>query len=175
MPSRDNVITKVKADTKVFEVVVKSGVPMTEAVLNAVWRWYIDVELYLPLPEMPMADQERLTLAQEILSEMEDILTVVENKFDTFTEEEMENLANLPESQALNNLWRELAGVYAYLINEGVPTLSEEEQAAAHEHAVEMLHDSSGMDESEIRDRIRHDPTMRLMLRRSGLDPDKIK
>lgn len=175
MPSKDNVITRVKADTKVFEVVVQAGVPMTEAVLNAVWRWYIDVELYLPLPEMPMEEKERLSLAQDILSEMEGLLTVVENKFDTFTDEEKENLADLPESQALNNLWRELAGVYAYLINEGVPALSEEEQATAHEHAVEMLHDSSGMDEAEIRDRIRHDPTMRLMLRRSGLDPDKIQ
>lgn len=171
----ENLISEVRSDLAVLRTVVESDTPVTETILNGLWRWFIDVELMLPLPVMDLTDAERKRYATEILTEMDALFAHLEERFPSMTEEEQESLHTTDEALATNALWRELAGVFAALINRGVAVLSEEEAAEAHEHAVEMLCATSGMEEDEIRDRIRHDPTMRLMLRRSGIDPDRIR
>lgn len=171
----DNLISEVLGDVRALRAIAQASVPITEPALQGVWRWFIDVELLLPLPVMPLGDAERETYATDILNEMDAIFTRMEAQYDLLTEEQRSNLNTSPDSIAVNALWRELAGVYAPIINRSVTVLSDEERETAHEHALEMLCTTSGMDEDEMRDRIRHDPTLRLMLRRSGLDPDKVR
>ncbi len=171
----ENLISEMRADLHVFRAVVEANVAPTDIVLNGVWRWYLDVELHLPLPVMDMNPDERRRYAVDIINEMDAAFAAVEPQFDTMTHEDIHNLFRGEFADQVNGLWRELAGAYAYLINQSVVILDEEDKRNAEEHAVELISQSSGLDEDEIRDRIRHDSQMRLMLRRSGLDPDRIK
>lgn len=172
----DNLISEIRADIHVFRAVVEANVPPTDIVLNGIWRWYLDVELYLPLPVMELTEGERRRYAVDILNEMDTIFaTEMEPVYMSLDVDGKNDLFRSSAADRVNALWKELAGVYAYLVNQGVVVLDEETRAEAEAHAVELLCASSGMDEDEIRDRIRHDSQMRLMLRRSGLDPDRIK
>jgi len=168
-------MTEVKKDLTVLEILIKNNIEPTSSVMNAIWRWFIDIELILPLPVMEFSDKERTKYASEIVADLQKNFSILEQQYEKFTEEEKRELSHSEEAEIVNSLWRELAGVYASIINEEVAVLDEEEQEVAHANAVEMLSYSSGMDEDEIRDRIKHDPTMRLMLRKSGLDPDRIR
>jgi hypothetical protein len=171
----DNLITEIRNDVQVLQAVIKADVPPTDIVINGVWRWFLDVELYLPLPVMELTTAEQKTFATTILEEMDTHFAKLETRWDHLTNEEKHHLNQTDDSTIVNNLWRELAGVYAALINKSVTILDPEDKEAAEATAVEMLMHASGMDEEEIRHRVRHDPTMRLMLRRSGIDPDHIR
>jgi hypothetical protein len=168
-------MTVIKKDLTVLETLVKNNVEPTDSVINAIWRWFIDVELILPLPIMEFSEEERTKYALEIIEDLQKHFSILETKFSVMNDEEQKELSRSEDAQIVNSLWRELAGMYATVINGEVAVLDEDEQEAAHAHAVEMLSHSSGMDEEEIRDRIKYDPTMRLMLRKSGLDPDRIR
>lgn len=172
----ENIISEIRADIHVFRAVVEANVPPTDIVLNGVWRWYLDVELYLPLPVMDLTDGERRRYAVDILNEMDSIFAnEMQPTYDSLDTDGKNAMFRSASADRVNSLWKELAGTYAYLVNRSVVVLDDETRADAEAHAVELLSASSGMDEDEIRDRIRHDSQMRLMLRRSGLDPDRIK
>lgn len=171
----ENLITDIRNDVQVLQAVIAAGITPTDIVINGVWRWFLDIELLLPLPVMELTDDERRMFASEIVSEMDAHFAKLETRWDLLSEEEKHTLNKSEESETVNALWRELAGVYANIINKGVTVLDPEDKQAAEATAIDMLVHASGMDEEEIRHRVRHDPTMRLMLRRSGIDPDRIQ
>jgi hypothetical protein len=167
-------ISQIRTDLKAFRAVAESGVEVPDWALNAIWRWFFDQELRLPLPVMPLSSEERRDLSLEILDEMDSRFVALEKAADTMSPEEQSDLNTSEDGMKANALWRELAGCYAHVINQSVVVLSEEEAEMAYSHIIPTLMATVGISEEELYDRIRNDGSTRMMLRRSGIDPDKL-
>lgn len=167
-------ISEIRTDLQAFRAIVESGVEVPGWALNAIWRWFFDQELRLPLPVMPLSSDERLALALDIITEMNARFDALDKAASEMTPEDQQNLNETEDGMKANALWRELAGCYAHLINESVVVLSEEEAEMAYSHIIPTLMATAGISEEELYDRIRNDGSTRMMLRRSGIDPDKL-
>lgn len=163
-------IAAAHADIRVMKAVVDADVEMTPAVVNAVWKWFQDVELMVPLPVMDMSDKMRLSLVKDILAEMDEAFTRLDQRSQDNGPAEMQAY---PEVALVDSLWRELAGCYADIVNAQITVLTPEEQEQAYEGALRYLQMTSDLDETEVLRQIKTDPALRMMLRRNGLDPDR--
>jgi hypothetical protein len=165
-------IPDIRRDVKAVRAIVESGAEMPEWAINALWRWFFDQELRVPLPVMTMSEQERASLAIEILSEMDERFASLEAVAEAASDGD--DLNTTEDGQKVNALWRELAGCYASVVNESVVVLTEEEAQEAYAQILPVLSASSGLPEEELLERIRTDGSTRMMLRRSGIDPDRL-
>lgn len=167
-------ISEVRSDIQAFKAIVQSGAAVPDWAVNAIWRWFFDQELRVPLPIMPMSENERRDLASAILDEMETHFVALEKISNEGGEDEGQDLNSTEDGQRVNQLWRELAGCYAHLLNRSVTVLSEEEAEIAYVSIIPALIATSGASEEEIVERIRYDGSTRMFLRRSGIDPDRL-
>lgn len=167
-------IPEIRSDIRALRAIVNAGVDVPDWAINAIWRWFFDQELKVPLPIMPLSEAERRDLAEEILSEMDERFVALEKQAESMTSEDAADLNQTDDGQKVNDLWRELAGCYAHAINSSVTVLTDEEEEIAYSNIISVLIASSGISEEELYQRIKHDGSTRMMLRRSGIDPDRL-
>lgn len=174
MASTPNTITPILNDVRVMRAVVDAGVPVNDMVLRGVWRSFFDVELNLPLPVMPLSKAERNNLAKDIIHEMETLFTELEELAEGLEEEAQFALGSTDEAKRINSLWRELAGVYAEQVNEQVPVIPPQLKEIITARLIADMADKFGVDEDDIRAKIRTESTLRMMLRMQGINPDEL-
>lgn len=177
-----NPFSGVVDDLTVLRIVLADDGPVTDVVINGIFRWFVDVELELPLPVMQLGDKQRKALAHTIVEEMienfaEATRLINEFGLDKFNEE-VETLSEVAPDQVknLDNLWRELAGCYSQLLNKSVPKLemSQQEEDELYSGFISKMAGDLDISEDEARDVVRNDSAFRLMLRRQGINPDRI-
>ena len=164
-----NSVSEARADIRVLKALIATDTPVTWPVLNAVWRWFLDVEIVLPIPVMDLSDGEKKALATDVINDLDESFGRLEAQVDADPETPMEGNV---EVQHVNALWRELAGIYAPMVNDSVQEVPEEIRPLIMAQAVTMLAQSSGLDMEDAIEHVRTDPVVRMMLRRSGIDPD---
>jgi len=164
-----NPVSKARDDLRVLKVLVENDGPITSTTLSAVWRWFLDVEIPLPIPAMPLSDEERLMFARSITEEMDEVFAELEQHADAGLD-----VTEGEPVERINALWRELAGCYADTLNSSVPQLPDERKREMEANAVRLVAMSTGLDEDEAAEHIRTDPVTRTMLRRSGIEPDNV-
>lgn len=169
--SHTNPVTLARQDLQVLKILVDNDGPITTPTLAAVWKWFLDVEIPLPIPVLPLSENERRTFARSITSEMDEVFAQLEQEADhsggiTTT--------SGPQVDRINTLWRELAGCFAETLNATVPQLPEEQKREMEANAVRLVAMSTGMDEEDAAEHIKSDPVTRTMLRRSGIEPDNV-
>jgi hypothetical protein len=172
--SAPNSITPIRADLAVLGAVLDADVEVTDQVINGVWRWFQDIEIAVPLPVMDLTSDERRTLATTILIEMDDLFAGLEDLCEGKSAKSQAAVAKTPEADRVNNLWKELAGCYAELVNDEIPELPESLRASIIESMLEDLADRFGITEDAVRTRVRTDSSLRMMLRMNGLNPDDL-
>jgi hypothetical protein len=173
MSEPKNVVTEIRTDLAAVRAVLASDAAMTAPVLHGLWRWFKDVELMVPLPVMGLAADERRSLAIDIAAEMDAKFVELEKVSAALSVEEQSELGHSLEAEPTNNLWRELAGCYAELINLAVAVLPDEARQEIQRHMFDSLSRKSG-DPDLIRFQLRTDSVLRMSLRMSGLDPDQM-
>lgn len=166
----ENPIVATREDVAVFRAVLDAGVTVTDSVFKGVWQWFPDVELMVPLQAMALGDQERAALASQILGEMDEVFSVLENLWDHDGSED--DLAR--GSKQVDALFRELASCYSDFVNAEVHVLPDEVRVVVEESMIERLMSQMDTDEDTVRYRLKNDAALRMMLRMSGLDPDKV-
>lgn len=162
-------ISEARSDIHAFRALVTTDTPMTLPVLNAVWRWFLDVEIPLPIAAMPFNDtgDEHKNLTLDVLNELDKHFITLE------ADAELNgDITDTDTVAKVNSLWRELAGLYADMINDSVPEMPEEMRMLFEENALQMIADSNGIDTDDAAREIRDNPVARMMLRRTGIDPD---
>ena len=169
-----NFVTPIREDIAVLKAVLECGAPVTDMVLRGVWRWFQDVELRVPLPVMTFGEEERAALALTIASEMDTVFARIEQACEGMSPEDQMQFTQGPDADAVNALWRELAGCFATLVNRDVAEIPEEHLQEAHERAFENLCEQTGWSEEMLRENLRENSHFRMMLRMAGLDPDRI-
>lgn len=172
--SGPNFVTPIRQDVAVLQAVLEVGVPVTDMVIRGVWRWFQDVELRVPLPVMALGEEERSTLALSITREMDEVFARIEKVGEGLPPEQQHTLTEGPDAEAVNSLWRELAGCFADLVNRDVVEIPDEYREQAHEQAFESLCAQTGWSEDSLREHLRGDSQFRMMLRMAGFDPDRI-
>lgn len=178
MADIENTLTKTKKDLAVFNVVVKAGLTPTEAVIEGLWHWFPNVEVALPLPVMVLKEADRVRIASGVLDEMFEVATRMESDLNNIHRDEesySDYFKNSPDVPLIDNLWKELVGVYASLFNSYVRRLSQEEQALASEAFLEFMENNLEIDRNEAITEIQTNPSLRMQLRMIGVDPDIIK
>jgi hypothetical protein len=175
MSDSNNTIAEIRNDVAALAAVQTAGLNVSDAVFSGVWRWFRDVELVVPLPVLVTDDEERASLALEITGEMDQVMARLEPLWAVAeTDDERDTLASSADGVALDNLFRELAGVFANLVNEEVPVLPAMLKESLQENLLESLSDRFDLDEDEVRSRLKNDSRLRMIVRMSGLDPDAI-
>jgi len=169
-----NFVTPIRQDIAVMRAVMTQGAPVTDMVIRGVWRWFQDVELRVPLASMTFGEEERAALSLTIVEEMDEVFARIEEACEGLPPEEQAEFTEGPDAEAVNSLWRELAGCYADLINREVSEIPEEHRDAAHAQAFESLCEQTGWSEDILRQNLRENSHFRMMLRMAGLDPDRI-
>jgi len=153
-------------DLRVLRLVTASDeLPITRSVAASVWGWFGDVEFSLPIPEMPIGDSERTRLVLEICDDMIDTARHVAALRPTLEA----SPETAPLHQRLDVLWRELAGALAPVLNATLPEPTAEEE---YPRAITQL--AAGFTQEEWQNHLK-DPSVRMSLRRLGLDPDKLQ
>lgn len=168
----ENTTTIIRRDIQAFKAVVDANVSVTDAIVNSLWRWFGDVEIPVPLPVMPLSDEERIQITKDILGEMDESFARLE-KIESHGAKS-DDLRRHEDGQQVDRLWRELAGVYAELVNEEVPSLPEEIKQQIQERIVSDLSEQFGVSEDEVLQQIRTDSSLRMRLRMAGISPDQI-
>lgn len=174
MASPENSITPILRDIRVMRAVVDAGVPVSDMVIRGVWRSFFDIELNLPLPVMALTGPERQRLAREIIHEMEALFTELEELAEGLDDEAQFALSGIEEAKRINSLWRELAGVYADQVNDQVPVIPPALKEMITARIVADMADKFGVDEDDLRAKIRTESTLRMMLRMQGINPDEL-
>jgi hypothetical protein len=170
-----HMIMHTREDLAIFRVVVDAGLSPTSPVLRALWRWFGNIDLPIPLTVVPLESKERATLSKSILSEMDELLIVLGNKSKGMRSEDVyERITTSKEASLVDNLWRDLACVYAWEINQMIPRLSEEDKIARTDIILENLSQELGINRSEVIEQIKQTPSLRLSFRVEGLNPDEI-
>lgn len=157
------------ADLKVLKACIDTGTTPTFPVLNAVWRWFLDVEFALPIPVLDMPEASRETITRDVVAEMGDIFADFDAKASSNPDFDPNSD---PTVHTLNALWRELAGLYAPLLNDSVETIPDEVLQAIYPHAIAQMAHMNDLNIEDAVNRVQNDPVLRMMMRRSGLDPD---
>lgn len=173
--STENIITPIRKDIAVLKACLENDVEVTDKVLSGVWRWFGDVEIAVPLPVMDIPAVERRALASIIVNEMDETFAILEERCEGKDEEFQSAQTKSREATIVNNLWKELAGCYAALINDEVPVLPSFIREALQDSMISDLVRRFDQDENEIRRRLKTDSALRMMLRMSGLNPDDIR
>jgi hypothetical protein len=169
-------------DFTVTRTLLLNQVKITPHVLEGMARWFKDVELELPLPVMMAEGQERDTLAMQIVDDILATLDRIEVSVTEYGVEKYDAEIDHPKDvcpelvEALDRLWRELAGCYAEQLNARIPSLGmspEEENQMYAQFISQMSHDLD-ITEDEAREVVRTNSSFRLMLRYQGINPDRI-
>lgn len=173
-----NSMTKTKKDLAVFHAVVKAGIEPTTSVVVGLWHWFSNVDIAIPLPIMPLEEDERQSIALNVLEEMQvvaDRLEVAIEKLLSDPEDRHEYFANSPDVATFDSLWRELASLYAHIINPQVRVMTEEEQEMVSESFIESAMNDFHIPRDEVIEQIKLDPSLKMRLRLLGVNPDRIK
>lgn len=162
-------------DLRVAKAVLSSNeTEMTLGVMHSIWRWFQDVDLALPLPVMPLEDKERRAIAKEVVDEMLVLIPqIAAIKSSSFSYDEWRERSKNEITQ-LDALWKEFAGCYSDLLNSEIPEIPAQAKEEAQQSFVAGFSEAFHLSEDEVRNLIKTDPSMRLMLRRAGLNPDEI-
>lgn len=170
-----DMLQKTKDDVGTFRQIVKADIRINEHLLAMVAKWFNDVEIRLPIAEMPMDEEERATLTIQVADEM---LKALDEAITALAGEADEDIVIAKAAEDLDPLWRELAGLQARVLNEIYQRNATPESKAqvfeAIEHMVEQLTQMTGEDEATIRERMRNDAGVRRLLKRMGIEPDSI-
>lgn len=170
-----NTLRKSRGDFSTFNKIVEAGIEVNETIIGTIARWYQNVEIRYPIAEMQLEDAERQTLATAASSEMTEAMDMAIS--------ELEKGADAEEvldkySPKLDALWREIAGIFAGLLNEAylenTNGIDADEARAYIQEMVQMMAKMSGDDEDAVRARMRKDAQIRTKLRQMGIDPDTI-
>lgn len=171
MSNPENMISKIRKDLAVLRLVIENDLPVTDSTIKGLWQWFPDVELVLPLPIMPLTDEQRKEVSINILNDMDEAFAHIEKNFSELVEADEKGIETKEET-LVNNLWRELAGCYAETINAEVPQLPEEIKETLGRGMYETLVNGFGGDEDMLSYKLQNDSTLRMMIRMAGLDPD---
>jgi len=170
-----DMMRKSQNDFSTFKHIVQANVAVNETLLNTVGNWFENVEIKYPIAEMPLSGEEQVEIAGTVAGEMVAIVEGAIGEIEGGTNEE-DVLARA--SAKLDALWRELAGVYAPVLNERFTRVAAwadgEEVLAGINRMVAMMAEVNGEDEDIIRERMRSDEAIRTKLWQMGVDPDKI-
>lgn len=179
MGESETIFSEVIADLRVLNACLRTGTRPTPGALETVWGWFLDVEIVLPIPVMPLVDTERDALAKDVVSEMLSAFESASEKWRAMQAESDEPVPALdvaaPEITLVDTLWRELAGCYAAELNQLVPEVPEETASEYYSTMVEQLSQHFEMEPAEVRQHVASDSAFRMSLRRQGLDPDRIQ
>lgn len=169
MAKSENPIAATREDVAVMRVVLESGVKVTDSVFKGIWHWFPDVELMVPLAAMQLGEKERTALASQIIAEMDEVFAKLEAAWEL--DDSDEDMTRY--SAQVDALFRELASCYAEFINAEVHVLPDEVRASIEAGLLERLMSQMDLDEDTVRYRLKTDPALRMMLRMSGVDPDR--
>ena len=173
--SLTDMLQKTKDDVGTFNQVAKAGIRINEHLLAMVAKWFNDVEISLPIAEMPMDEDERTALTIQVTDEM---IAALDEAITALVGEADEDIVIAKAAEDLDPLWRELAGLQARVLNEIYQRNATPEAKAevfeAIENMVEQLTQMTGEDEATIRERVRNDAGVRRLLKRMGIEPDSI-
>ncbi len=173
MPESGNYITAIREDLAVFRAVLAAGIKPTSLVIESIWRWFHDIELIVPLGDMNLGAVERAELASQIVEEMDAVFAKLESQVELLAAEDLYDLRSGPEAEMVNNLWRELAGCYADMVNAVIPVLPTDLKEALEAEVVANLVQRFETDEDQVRFQVKTDGAIRMMIRLAGLDPDR--
>lgn len=162
---------EIRGDLKAVRAIVDAGVELPVWAMGAIWRWFADQEFSLPIAKMELEADERRALSLAIIDEMQEVFAELEEGRDPRITPE--NVNESEPGRRVNALWRELAAVHADVVNSMVQVIEPEEQLMAQAAVVAALKDS-GMGLEEMTQLLNNDSGFRMMLRRSGIDPDRI-
>lgn len=174
-------------DLKVLRVCIETDTFVTPPVIDAVWAWFSDVEIVLPIPDMELKPEDRKRLSLDIIDEMIEEFKKAGEKWTAATEgleydeEEWDEDYPVPsevaeeEVQNVDTLWRELSGCLAATLNDMVPQFTEEAAEYFYAHILEQAADDFQVSLDEVREALKTDVSFRMMLRRQGFDPDRIR
>lgn len=170
-----DMLQKTKDDVDTFNRVVKADIRINEHLLAMVAKWFNDVEISLPIAEMPMDEDERTALTVQITGEM---IGALDTALAALADEADEDIVLAKAAEDLDPLWRELAGLQARVLNEiyqrNTTPASKAQVFEAIEAMIEQLTQMTGEDEAAIRERVRNDAGVRRLLKRMGIEPDSI-
>jgi len=166
---------KSQNDFATFKNIVQSRVTVNETLLDTVGHWFENVEIKYPIAEMPLSGEEKIELAGAMAGEM---AAIVEAAISEIEAGGAEDDVLRQTSEKLDTLWRELAGVYAPVLNERFKRVADradaDEVLASINRMVYVMAKMSGETEDTIRERMRTDEAIRAKLRQMGVDPDRI-
>lgn len=170
-----DMLRKSRGDFSTFNRIVAADIAVNETVIDIIARWYQNVEIRYPIAEMNLADEERRNLADMASSEMTDTMDQAISELENGGDEE----AVLEKySPKLDALWREIAGMFAGVLNkaylENTRGIDADEAKAYIQDMVQMMAKMSGDDEESVKARMRRDAQIRTKLRQMGIDPDTI-
>jgi hypothetical protein len=161
-------IERIRDDLRVLRVLADNNISPTDAALSGLWRHFGDIELVLPLPVMSLTPSRQHALSRAILAEMDAAfirLAEVEAQFG-----EAPTTGSLAD--VVNQMWREYAGTWAEVINAGMVHIPTEIRPQV---AAQLLADlRAAFGDEDAATRLREDTTLRMSIRRSGLDPDAL-
>lgn len=173
--SQTNIIDAIRQDIVNARTIVDSGLDLNDTIINGIWRHFSDVEIYVPLASMDLRPEERVNLAQGILQEMDEAMGKIREGYaKAASEEELESIHKGPLGQKVDSLFKELAGCYAEIINQEIPQLPENMKQVVAESLVAELAQRFDTTEDEIVNQVRHDSSLRMLFRRTGLNPDDL-
>lgn len=161
-------------DLRVIDACIKQGVPVTPAVLDAAWGWFGDVEIILPIPEMGLAEEQRNALAAQVIDDIIVEFGKAAAKWEDAPDETPVKEIAPDEVEKIDSLWRELAGCFAPVLNEMVPEVPDPLRERICSTMVENMAESFEVGEDEVREALRSDSSLRMSLRRQGIDPDTV-
>jgi hypothetical protein len=172
---RKNIITTIRKDVKVAKAVLNADLALTPAILRSLWAWFQDIEVAVPLPIMPITETEQISISRDILNEMDEEFIILEQKVAEAlaTDSDFDGPAS-PEGKKVDTLWKELAGCYASDINKEVPILPEHMHEMIANAIVDEVSHRYEISEEDARYKLRSEPSLRMMVRMSGLNPDNI-
>lgn len=168
-----DMLRRSRSDFDTFRQIVDAKITVTDTVLSSVSRWFTNVEIVYPISVMDLGDAERRTLALSVIDEMlqsfEKAISAIESGADP--DDVLKEVAGV-----LDPLWREIAGIYASVLNTeyeaAIAEIDPEQARRMLEEAAEALAELSGEDVETVRAHMRADETVRARLRRIGVDPD---
>lgn len=170
-----DMMRKSQNDFSTFKRIVQANVAVNETLLNTVGHWFENVEIKYPIAEMLLSGEEQIEIAGDVAGEMAAIVEAAIGEIEGGIHEE--NVLAWA-SVKLHSLWRELAGVYAPVLNEHFARVASradgEEVLASINRMVTIMAKVNGEDEDVIRERMRSDEAIRAKLWQMGVDPDRI-
>lgn len=172
-----NLFDGVNEDLNVLAACLDTQTKVTSGVLESIWFWFTDVDINIPLPVMELEPELRNNLARSIIEELQTELKAAEAIWTATGDEDLEEGVASEELDRANNLWRELAGCFSEAVNELVPVVefdTPEQEAAMYASLAEEIASSMDIRLEEVREYLSQNPGFRLVIRRSGLDPDRI-